>query len=155
MSSPTARRSTVFVAVVAILGACSSTRPYVPPADGLIALGTWGGDSAGLIVGDTATHVHIACTFGDVSGRIRVSATGEFDVSGSYMLRAFPVAIGPTVPARFTGRVDGSVVTMTVTVNDTVTKTTVVRGPIVVRFGDQPRLGPCPICRRPIVTKAT
>ena len=155
MPSPTARRSTVFVAVVAILGGCSSTRPYVPPADGLIALGTWGGDSAGLIVGDTATHVHIACTFGDVSGRIRVSATGEFDVSGSYMLRAFPVAIGPTVPARFTGRVDGSIVTMTVTVNDTVTKTTVVRGPIVVRFGDQPRLGPCPICRRPIVTKAT
>jgi hypothetical protein len=141
---------TALIVAVAILGACSTTKPYTPPADGLVALGTWGGDSAGLIVGDTAAHIHIACTFGDVSGRIPVSATGEFDVLGSYMLRAYPIAVGPTLPARFTGRVDGSTVTMTVTVNDTVEKKTVVRGPVVVQFGDQPRLGQCPICRRPI-----
>jgi hypothetical protein len=30
---------------------------------------------------------------------------------------------------------------------------TVTHGPVVVRFGDAPRLGPCPICRRPIVTR--
>jgi hypothetical protein len=42
---------------------------------------------------------------------------------------------------------------MTVTVADTVEHRTVVRGPVVVRLGDAPRLGPCPICRRPIRTR--
>jgi len=91
--------------------------------------------------------LHVGCTYGDVSGRVPVVG-GEFDVTGSYMLRAYPVAVGPTVPARFRGTVVGSTATVTVTVNDTVEHQTVVRGPVVVKFGDQPRLGPCPICRR-------
>jgi hypothetical protein len=68
------------------------------------------------------------------------------------MLRAYPIAIGPSVPARFVGHLDGATLTMTVVVNDTVQHQTVTRGPVVVKLGDTPRLGPCPICRRPIVT---
>ena len=64
------------------------------------------------------------------------------------------MVIGPTVPARFVGHLNGSTATVTVTVNDTVQHQTVVRGPVVVKLGTDPRLGPCPICRRPIVTKA-
>jgi hypothetical protein len=44
-------------------------------------------------------------------------------------------------------------VTVTATVNDTVQKKTVVMGPVVVVFGAEPKLGPCPICRRTIVTR--
>ena len=66
------------------------------------------------------------------------------------MLRAYPIAVGPSVPARFVGRLDGSTVIVTVTVDDTVQHQTVVRGPVIVRYGDEPRLGPCPICRRPV-----
>ena len=131
--------------------ACSSTTSAAPP-DGLLPLGTWGGENAGMIVGDTAMHLHVGCTFGDVSGRIAVGTNGAFDVQGSYTLRAFPIVVGPSVPARFVGNVDGAKATVTVTVNDTVEKKTVVLGPIVVARGVDPKMGPCPICRRPIRT---
>jgi hypothetical protein len=136
------------VVLTMLVGGCSAgLSANLPPADGPLAIGTWGSDGAGMIVGDTAMHHHIGCTYGDVSGRVPVVG-GEFDVPGSYMLRAFPVAIGPTVPARFTGRIAGTAATVTVTVDDTVQHQTVVLGPVVVKFGEQPRLGPCPICRR-------
>ena len=66
------------------------------------------------------------------------------------MLHAYPVAVGPSVPARFVGHLDGSTVSVTVTVDDTVQHQTVVLGPVIVIYGDEPRLGPCPICRRPV-----
>lgn len=141
-----------FVAGSVALLACSSSGIAPAPADGKLALGTWGGDNAGMIVGDTAMHLHVGCTYGDVSGRIVVAADGSFDVTGSYMLRAYPIAVGPTVPARFRGQLDGATATVTVTVNDTVQRRTVIEGPVTVKYGDEPRLGPCPICRRPIVT---
>ena len=135
-------------AAAATLLACSACGgANLPPVDGALAVGTWGGDGAGMIVADTSMHLHVGCTYGDVAGRVPV-VNGEFDVTGSYMLRAYPIAIGPTLPARFTGRVAGNRATITVTVQDTVQHQTVVRGPVVVTFGAQPQLGPCPICRR-------
>lgn len=148
-----ARRAALRAAAAsAVLLSCGAPSTAIPPFDGRLPLGTWGGDSAGLIVSDTAVHLHIGCTYGDVSGRIPVESNGHFDVAGTYMLRAYPIAVGPSVPARFVGRLDGSTVTVTVTVDDTVQHQTVVRGPVVVRYGDEPRLGPCPICRRPVNT---
>lgn len=127
------------------LCACSSSGIALPPFDGKLALGTWGGDNAGMLVSDTAMHLNVGCTYGDVSGRITVAVDGSFDVAGSYMLRAYPVAFGPTVPARFSGQLDGATATVTVTVDDTVQHKTVVEGPVSVKYGDQPRIGPCPI----------
>jgi len=132
---------------------CSSSSSATAVTDGALALGTWGGDSSGLIVSDTAMHLHIGCTFGDASGRIPVGTNGQFDVHGSYMLRAYPIAVGPSVPARFVGHVEGEIATITAIIDDTVQHQTVTHGPVVVKFGDAPRLGPCPICRRPIVTR--
>src|SRR2546422_5869022 len=57
--------------------------------------GTWGGENAGLIADDTSAHVHIACTFGNVHQAIVLDA-GRFDVPGDYVLRAYPVYVGPT-----------------------------------------------------------
>jgi hypothetical protein len=149
-SHSTLRLSVIATAVI-VLG-CSSSGINPLPLDGKLPLGTWGADDAGMIVGDTAMHLHIGCTFGDVSGRITLNPNGSFDVAGSYMLRAYPIAVGPTLPARFSGQLDGSTATITVTVNDTVQHTTVVKGPVIVQFGEQPRMGPCPICRRPVHT---
>lgn len=140
-----------FVATTVI--ACSGSTTTLPPADGNIALGTWGGDTAGMIVGDTAMHLHVGCTFGDVSGRVPLNAAGNFDVSGSYQLHAFPIAIGPAVPARFTGHLDRSTITVTVSVDDTVQKKTVTLGPVTVTYLREPKMQNCPICRRPIRTK--
>ena len=139
------------VAAVAVL-ACAAAVPVVP-ADLRIPLGNYGGDSGGMIVGDTAMHLHIGCTFGDVSGRVPVDANGGFDVAGSYTLRAYPITVGPSVPARFTGTIDGNRVVITATIDDTVEHRTVVHGPVSLTLGEDPRNLPCPICRRPVVTQ--
>jgi len=139
-------RGALALMVAAVAVACSAGLGS-SPSDGLLALGTWGGNGAGVIVQDTSMHVHIGCTFGDVSGRVQLN-NGSFDVNGRYMLHAYPITVGPTVPARFTGTVVGKIATITVTVNDTVAHQTVVKGPIVVTLGATPQLGPCPICRR-------
>ena len=142
-------RSRAFVphaAVLLLLLGCTASTNLLP-FDGALPIGTWGGEGAGMIVADTSMHLHIGCTYGDVSGRVPV-VNGEFDTAGSYMLRAYPIAVGPTLPARFTGQVIGKSATITVTIDDTVAHQTVVRGPVLVTYGDQPQLGPCPICRR-------
>lgn len=156
MPAPTTRihlRAVVVALLTTVVLSCSSSSSATAVTDGALALGTWGGDSAGLIVSDTAMHLHIGCTFGDASGRIPVGTSGQFDVRGSYTLRAYPVTVGPSVPARFIGHVDGVTATITAIIDDTVQHQTVTHGPVVVKFGDAPRLGPCPICRRPIVTR--
>ena len=135
--------ATLIVAV-----ACSSPTTILPPFDGAVAIGTWGGDSAGMIVTDTELHLHINCTYGSVSGRVPLSSSQRFDVAGSYQVRAYPIAIGPALPARFVGSIDGSRATVTVTVDDTVQKKTVVLGPVFVTYGKEPRSIPCPVCRR-------
>jgi hypothetical protein len=148
MSQPCRTHVALFSAVgLFLLGCSAGVGANLPPADGPLAIGTWGGSGAGMIVADTSMHLHIGCTYGDVSGRVPL-VNGAFDVDGSYMLRAYPITVGPTVPAHFVGKVEGKTATVTVTVNDTVQHQTVVKGPVVVTFGDTPQLGPCPICRR-------
>lgn len=155
--NPRKRALALVLVAAAVVVACSSatTTTTIPPFDGNLPLGNWGGENAGMIVSDTAMHLHIGCTYGNASGRVPVGAGGQFDVAGSYMLRAYPIAVGPTVPARFTGRLDGAKVTITATVDDTVRDTTVVLGPVTVTYGADAKLGPCPICRLPVITKTS
>jgi hypothetical protein len=138
---------TALVAVT--IGACFTGG--VSPSDGALSLGTWGGDNAGLIATDSVTHVHIGCTFGDVKGRIPLDRSGQFAVTGSYVLRAYPIMVGPSLPARFFGRVDGTRLTLSIAVTDTVVGGVVNLGPVTVRLGQDPTMGPCPICRVPKV----
>jgi len=124
------------------LTACSGAAAFRP---GPLAAGTWGGDNAGLIASDTSAHVHIGCTLGNVHQAIVIDPGGRFDVPGVYNVTAYPVHRGPDHPARFTGWSDGRVMSLTVTLVDTA----VTLGPVQLVFGQDPRMGPCPICRRP------
>ena len=142
------------VVLVGAFAVACSAGPTVGPVDGELPLGTWGGDSAGMIVSDTSMHLHVGCTFGDVSGRIKIGDDGTFDVAGNYTLHAYPILVGPTDPARFTGKVVGSTATVIATIEDTAQHQTVVHGPVVVSLGVTPRLGPCPICARPVITRS-
>lgn len=146
------RRAAPRVLLLAVITACHSATEA--PATTL-ALGTWGGDGAGLIVSDTTAHLHIGCTKGDFPRPPVLEAGGRFDVTGSYVLRAFPIEIGPSLPARFTGTVRASQLVVTVVVNDTVAKQTVTLGPATVTRGREPKLGPCPICRTPEQMRAS
>ena len=131
-----------------LVGSCSDSE-LLPPADGKLALGTWGGDNSGVIVTDEITHVHVGCTFGNMPGNIQLDASGRFTIDGSYVLRAYPVQIGPELPAQFSGRVLGGTLTLAIAVNDTVEKKLVALGPVTVVHGREPDMGPCPICRAP------
>jgi hypothetical protein len=127
---------------------CSSTSS-ITSQGGTLALGTWGGEEGALIVGDTAAHLHVGCTFGDIHGRIVLDAAGHFEGDGSYLLRAYPIAVGPTMPAHFSLQLNGNTLTALATVDDTVGKTTVVRGPVTLTLGVAPKMANCPICRSP------
>lgn len=131
---------------VALVG-CPKDDPIAP--DGSLVQGTWGGDNVAFIVETSTTHIHVGCTNGDFPAPIAVDGTGRFNVAGSYVLRAYPIQIGPSLPAQLTGVVRGRIVTFTISVNDTVEKKLVVLGPESATFEQVPRMGPCPICVRP------
>jgi len=131
-----------------LLAACSSG-DLLPPTGDQLATGTWGGDNAGVIVSDSGTHVHVGCTFGDMPAVVPLDQNGRFTIDGSYVLRAYPVQVGPPLPAQFSGHVSGRTLTMAIAVNDTVAKQVVALGPITVTYRRTPSMGPCPICRAP------
>ncbi|MEP7380317.1 MAG: hypothetical protein ABI910_01455 [Gemmatimonadota bacterium] len=131
--------------LLALGAACGSSTSSGESAQSL-ALGSWGGDSIGVIVGDTLVHVHIGCTKGDFRRPPALAADGSFDIAGTYILRAYPIEIGPALPARFTGSVRGGRLRITVAVDDTVTGERVTRGPATASLGAEAKLGPCPIC---------
>jgi hypothetical protein len=134
--------------LVGLTAGCAD-QSLVPISDGQLALGTWGGDNAGVIVTDSAVHVHVGCTFGDLPAAVTLDATGRFTVDGSYVLRAYPIQVGPSLPAQFSGRVIGRTLILAIAVDDTVEKNVVALGPITVEYGRIPEMGPCPICRVP------
>ena len=138
----------LLVAAVAVLAACHSA---VSPlfAGTRLALGTWGGDNVGLIETDSVTHVHVGCTFGDFPANVALDVNGRFTIDGSYMLHAYPIAFGPSMPAELSGQVVGTTLTFAIAVNDTVAKKVVALGPGTVVLGREPTMGVCPICRVP------
>ena len=140
--------------LLGLLAAACGDGPGVP-TDGLLPLGTWGGKGAGVIVTESVTHVHIGCTLGDIPGRLALDAEGRFSVPGEYVLQAYPVAVGPPMPAVFSGRLQGRRLTITVAVQDTVAHQVVTKGPVTVEYHRDPELGPCPICvvPRPLMSR--
>lgn len=129
------------LAAIASITAC-----YGAPAAPITGIvGTWGGDNAGLIATDSTVHVHIGCTLGDARGPVRPAADGRFEADGTYNVDAYPIDRGITHPARFTGRIIGNSMTLTVTLTDTARQL----GPVTLTFGKEPQMGPCPICRTP------
>ena len=132
-----------------LLAGCSNSS-LLPPSDGRLAEGTWGGDNSGVIVTATETHVHVGCAFGNFPANVTLDASGRFTADGSYVLRAYPIQTGPELPAQFSGRVLGNRLTLVIAVNDTVEGKVVALGPITVLHGRDPEMGPCPICRRKV-----
>lgn len=128
-----------------LLGAsCPSDDPTSP--DGNLLTGTWGGDNVSLALEAGTAHIHIGCTNGDFPAPLTVDDDGRINVAGSYVLRAYPIQVGPSLPAQLAGILSGRQLTFTVAVNDTVENKLVVLGPVTVTFGRDPKMGPCPIC---------
>ena len=139
---PSGPVSARYAVALALLAACNSTSAVQP---GPIETGVWGGDNAGAIVTDSSAHVHIGCTAGDTKQALIADSAGRFDVTGLYNITLYPLARGPDHPARFFGSTDGHVMTLTVALTDTA----VTLGPVQLTFHQEPKMGPCPICRKP------
>ena len=140
--------------LIAVFGAVSACALLDSPAGERLEEGTWGGKNAGLIVSDTGAHLHIGCTLGDVIVPIILDEHGRFDVAESHNLTAFPISAGVYLPARLTGWTADDLLSLTLTVDDTVNHRTVVFGPLRLRLGSRPELGPCPICVTPTLRTA-
>lgn len=129
-----------------VLSMASLLECYSAPAAPISDIrGTWGGDNAGLIASDTTAHVHIGCTLGDTKGPIVPDVNGNFEATGMYNVDAYPLDRGIVHPARFSGQIVGSSMTLTVVLTDTARQL----GPVTLVFGKEPKMGPCPICRTP------
>ena len=129
-----------------VLGVATCGGGLDPEVGGELAIGSWGGENAGMIVEDTVAHVHVGCTYGNFRLPVAVDDKGRIEAGGEYLLRAYPIAVGPTMPATLTGSLRGDELVFTVAVNDTIAKQRVTLGPATVRLGREAKLGPCPIC---------
>jgi len=130
----------VVAASAGLIGPCEPTG-LKPPKD---LAGMWGGENAALMADDTSAHVHIGCTYGNIHQQIIPDADGRFDLPGEQNITAHPVDRGIEHPARFAGQVRGGDMILTITLTDTA----VTLGPVVLVYGKEPQMGPCPICRR-------
>jgi hypothetical protein len=102
--------------------------------DGLQA-GTWGGEHISLEVTEGGARVEYDCAHGTIGRRIVPDRKGRFDVPGTYVEESGgPVREGArpkSYPARYTGRVSGERMSLTVTRGDSqkvIGKYTLVRG---------------------------
>ena len=141
-------KSTVIVfAAAALTGSGPCNTPTDTAPDKLI--GMWGGENAVAYVEDTVVHVHIGCTVGNSNQLIVPEPGGQFDIKGEYNITAYPVYRPPDHPARFSGTIRGATMTLTIALTDTA----VTLGPVTLYYGREPHMGPCPICRRPVVRR--
>ena len=131
----------LLVPALALVAACGASR--LEP--GTVALGTWGGQEAGLLVRADGAHAHIGCTYGDVTGPIPFDADGRFDVAAQWNVSAFPIDRGIFHEARMSGRLTGRSLTFAAKLTDTGQSL----GPVAVTLGREPTMANCPICRNP------
>jgi hypothetical protein len=133
----------VLAAIVS--SACGhTTTPTSGSALDAVPIGTWGGEHAGLMVGEVGASAEFDCAHGATSGAMTLDAASRFDVAGTYTREhGGPVQNPPPPPdihpARYTGSTDGRTLILTVTLGDTGD----VFGPYTLTFGAQPRLLKC------------
>jgi len=106
------------LALVAALAACGDSR-IGPPE---IITGDWGGDHAGLIATPDSGTLEYDCAAGRITEPLRPRRDGSFTAVGTHTPgHGGPIRIDevlPKRPARYTGRVDGDHLSLTVVMTD-------------------------------------
>lgn len=103
----------LLLAVVPSIVACAS-----PTAPELV--GAWGGADASLTLTRAGGEISYACGQGTIDPGWTLSPDGVFAGTGQHFMGGGPVPAGgrPPTPARYTGRLEGSVLTLEVTLPD-------------------------------------
>jgi hypothetical protein len=93
--------------------------PTAPPS---VIVGEWGGDHAGLIATADSGTLEYDCAAGRITEPLRPEADGTFAATGTHTPgRGGPVRLDDPPrrrPARYTGRVRGDQLTLTVIMTD-------------------------------------
>ena len=103
---------------VAAMLACGA--PGTSPPE--LVTGEWGGDHAGLIATPDSGTMEYDCAVGRITEPLRPDAGGDFTAVGTHTPgHGGPIRIEevlPRRPARYTGRVTGDKLTLTVVMTD-------------------------------------
>lgn len=112
------------LSAVVFMWACGEAAMPTLAQDGrAVAPGTWGGQHIRLEVTTTAARVEYDCAHGTIIERMAIDRDGRFDVRGTHVReRPGPQREGDEAraqPARYTGLVKGSVMTLKVVLPET------------------------------------
>ena len=82
--------------------------------------GVWGGDHVALVVTSEGAQVNFDCGHGTVDEALTLDSQEQFDVKGSFTPEGGPTpASEQSRPARYSGRLQGTSMTLSVTLTDT------------------------------------
>ena len=90
------------------------TQSTVPP-------GVWGAQHVNLDVSATGARIEYDCAHGTIDGPLSLDSANRFDARGTHVREQpgpVPENEPPGVPARYTGRLEGDSLTITVTLTD-------------------------------------
>ncbi len=103
----------------------SSNKPERPSpgASGRVASGVWGGEHVRMNVRADGASIEYDCAHGTIDETLELDAEGRFDAKGTHVREGpGPIRVGklpPSRPARYTGRVSGDEMSLTLTLTDT------------------------------------
>jgi hypothetical protein len=84
---------------------------------------TWGGDHIRVVVREGGADIEYDCAHGTMDAPLDADGDGRFDVAGKHVREGpGPIRLGktpPSRPARYTGKITGRTMTLTVTLTDT------------------------------------
>ena len=91
--------------------------------EGSAGLSTWGGEHVRLTEREGGASLEFDCAGGEITRPLRPDAEGRFDLPGTFTRKspgARRVGLTPAArPARYSGRVEGQTMTLTVTLAET------------------------------------
>lgn len=91
--------------------------------EGVAGVATWGGEHVRLTEREGGASLEFDCASGEITRPLRPDAEGRFDLPGTFTRKSpGPRRVGLTPaarPARYSGRVEGQTMTLTVTLAET------------------------------------
>ncbi|HET9985335.1 MAG TPA: hypothetical protein VFQ38_17170 [Longimicrobiales bacterium] len=131
----------VLAATAAGLGGCTGRSGPTEP--GRLAPGVWGADGANLTVASDHALLELSCAQGTITGPLVVGEAGAVQADGTFGRVGGappPDGIFPSYAARYTGRLAGDALTLSILVPATAQEL----GPFVLRKGQHGRIIYCP-----------